>query len=124
MISIPNCTIIHNTKVTTIDSYDPITGEPVFTRSESSDGFRASLERETVEPSLGNLPGKDKTKQFYTGKSSLKPSEMPAWYKPGAQLTIQFDNGYVGNGYVYFANPSRLGLDDVFGAPIEIALNF
>ena len=124
MIATSNCTIVFKAEAQTPATFDPITGEPVFTVTTVEQSFRASLERDTNEPTLGLLPGRDKTDQLYYGRSELKPSQMPTWYQPSCQLELRFDNSFTCQGYVYFSHLSRLRLDNIFGTAIEIIVNY
>ena len=124
MISIPNCTIVYTSENPTNPTFDPVTGEPIFTLATSTESFRASLEYSIEKPTFGLQPGKDRTDQLYYGRAELIPSSMPTWYKPGANVEVRFDNSFTAKGYVNFSHLSRLGLDDFFGAPIEILINY
>ena len=124
MISKPNCSILYTLVQQDLTGNDPVTDEPIFETTETTEGFRASIEKDTVEATFGIQKGKDLTEHFYSGKASLKPSEMPLWYQPGCSLIIKFDTGFEAQGYVYFAHESRLGLDDLFGTTLELILRY
>lgn len=120
-----NVTISYSTKVKEPNGFDPITGEPLFEISETVDSFRASLEADSVESALGILPGDDKQEHFYTGRTKLKPDEMPSWYVPTRIVDLKFDNqDRTFTGYVYYEHPGRLNLDGFFGTRLAIVINY
>lgn len=122
MIGQENATILKIDVIQEPVGFDLVTGEAIFETRETSLSFRVSLEKDTVEPIVGVLPGKDKTEQLIYGRASI--TEKPSWFTPGSQLTIRFDSGFETLCYVYFSIPSRLGLDSFFGLPIEVVMNY
>lgn len=124
MIAIDNCTIVYREETQDISGVDPITNEPIFTVSTTEETMRVSIERETVEATFGVLAGRDQTEHYYYGRTRLPASQLPSWYQPGCNLELRFDNGLVCKGYVYYSHPGRLGLDEFFGAAIEIIVNY
>ncbi|MGV2830604.1 hypothetical protein [Myxosarcina sp. GI1(2024)] len=113
-----NATLTYTQKQSTLVEYDAITGEPVFNDVSTSESITASLEKDTVEPRVENIPGVDRTRHYFTGRL-VSPSSLPNWFTPGTTVDIEFTNGQKGKFYIYPTAPSRLGLDSFFGISIE-----
>lgn len=113
-----NATITHTQTSSIPVGENPITGEPIFETSSTSESIMVSLEKDTVENSIGVQPGKDIVENFYTGRL-VEPTNLPSWYKPGATYDLTWDDGKTGKFYVYPTMRSRFGLEAVFGEQIE-----
>jgi hypothetical protein len=114
-----NATISYTLASFGLTQNDPITGEPIFSNSSTTESIRVSIEPDTTRANLGILPGKDITEHFYAGRL-VEPNTLPSWYKAGATLDIAWDdNGKTGKFYVYPTMISRFGLESIFGQPIS-----
>lgn len=113
-----NATIVYLNKSSVLVGESPITGEPIFEDVSTAESISVSIEKDAVEPKLENLPGRDITRHFYSGRL-VSPKTLPSWYKPGSTFEVEFTNGQQAKFYAYPTAPSRLGLDSYFGVPIE-----
>lgn len=118
-----NATISYDKPTDAPSGCDPITGLP-FSTSFVTESFRVSLEKDTVEATIGIQPGKDVTEHFWSGRFNGTQGELPTWYKPGGEYKIQMDNGVFGTWYAYAVSGSRLGIDTVLGISIEGTIKY
>ncbi|MGL6342711.1 MAG: hypothetical protein ACRC80_26675 [Waterburya sp.] len=117
MLKIPNATISYQNVTTTL-TIDPITGETLFsTINGSTESIQVSIEEDNLNNQVSNLPGKDRTEVFCTGRL-IEPQVLPDWYVVGSELDIVLSSGKQGKFYVMQPVPSRFGLELVFGEAI------
>jgi hypothetical protein len=97
---------------------DPITGDPVYTDTESQ-SWELSLEQKDTKGNIAPNTGVNNVQIYLEGRALV----IPAWYKPGGYYQISYTPnpgiGWVGKFYAMPTVSSRFGLESVFGQAVN-----
>lgn len=116
MLGLPNAIIKVPVSSPIPVSFDPYTGEPIFSPI-TYETVNAALEEKTP-PREHNLPGQDTAIAYLVGRiQGTPPSGLTA--RNFYDITITLQNQTLQARFYMVATPkSRLGLDSIFGAAI------
>ena len=115
---IANATLTAFIQSATPSSFDPVTGNPIFTTTQKT--LVASLE-EVSNPNVPLAPGVEETAIYLEGRA-INPPQIPTEFMPNTKykILINFhDVATEGEFYLLPTVKSRLGLESAFNSAIE-----